>query len=127
MRRRTRSLMTTLMISLTGICIGDDKKKEPPVDTANPYAVAKAFIVALANKDVQLAAKFVAPEQREEFTKELKKGVPPLPKKPNIELNIKQDGTRADVSLINGPPAKDDGPPFGLDMRLIDGKWWIVK
>ncbi|MFK7909764.1 MAG: hypothetical protein AB8F34_04095 [Akkermansiaceae bacterium] len=108
-------------------CIANEPpQKTPPTDTSNPEAVAKAFIIALAKKDIQLATQFVIPEQREELRKELEKGVPPLPKAPKIKVRVKKDGLRADVSVLNVKRPKA-GPPFGLDMKLSDGKWWIVK
>ncbi|QTN33470.1 HEAT repeat domain-containing protein [Akkermansiaceae bacterium] len=101
--------------------IGAEKKA-----TAEAEAVAKAFITALVNKNVDEAAKFVIPAEREELKKEMEKGMPPLPRDPQIQIRIKDDGIQADVSLLNGQkPAS--GPPFGLDMRFSEGKWWIVK
>jgi len=56
----------------------------------------------------------------------MEKGMSPLPRDPKIQIRIKDDGIRADVSLLNDQkPAS--GPPFGFDMRLSDGKWWVVK
>ncbi len=101
-------------------------KKNPATDLSDPEAVAKAFITALANKNVAEAAKYIIPEERDELKKELKKGMPPLPKDPKVQIQLKENGTRADVSLLNAQkPAS--GPPIGLDMKLSNGKWWIVK
>ena len=94
--------------------------------TAVAEEVAKAFITALANKNVNEAAKYIIPAGRDELKKELEKGIPPLPKDPKIQIKIKDDGIQADVSVLNEQkPAS--GPPFGFDMRLSEGKWWIVK
>lgn len=72
------------------------------------------------------AAKYVILAERDEIKKEMEKGMPPLPKDPKIQIKIKDDGIRADVSLLNDQkPAS--GPPFGFDMRFSEGKWWIVK
>jgi hypothetical protein len=88
--------------------------------------VAKAFITALANQNVAEAAKYIIPEERDELKEELNKGIPPLPKDPKVQIRLKENGTQADVLLLNAQkPAS--GPPFGLDMRFSNGKWWIVK
>ena len=99
------------------------------VDRANPEAVAKAFINALINKKLVEAASYVIEKDRDDFKKELKRGVPPLPAKPEIIVSVKKNGIQADVSVKNAVslPGKPDQAPFGLDMELHDGKWWIVK
>ena len=106
---------------------GNDKMKPLLVDRSDSEAVAKAFVTAIANKNVQEAMQYVIPEERIEFSKELKKGVPRLPQKPEIEVRVKKGGVRADVVITNSKPVRPGSPPFGLDMKLIDGKWWIVK
>ncbi len=88
--------------------------------------MAKAFIIALANKNVREAALYIIPEERDEMAKEFEKGIPPLPKNPEVEIRIKDDGIQADVTIINAEKAKS-GRPMGLDMKLSNGKWWIVK
>ena len=94
--------------------------------TAAPEKVAKAFITALANNDVNEAAKYIIPAEREEGKKEMEQGMPPFPKDPQVRIKIKDDGIHADAALLNGPtPAS--GPPFAFDMKLSEGKWWIVK
>ena len=93
---------------------------------ADVEVAAKAFITALANKNVNEAAKYIIPAERDELKKEMEKGMPPLPKDPKIQIKIKDNGIQADVSLLNAQkPAS--GPPFGFDMKLSEGKWWIVK
>lgn len=104
----------------------DKIKKMPPADIADAKTVAKAFIIALANKNVREAAQYIIPEEREEMMKELENGIPPLPKNPEVEIRIKDDGIQADVTIINAEKAKS-GRPIGLDMKLSNGKWWIVK
>ncbi len=105
---------------------GSPQKKAPATDTAGPEAVAKAFIIAIANKNAKEAAQYILPEQRDEITKELAKGMPPFPSDPEIRVRVKDDGIRADISILNAKRPKS-GPPFGLDMKLSNGKWWIVK
>jgi len=97
-----------------------------PTDISDAKIVAKAFIIALANKNVQEAAQYIIPEERDEMTKEFKNGIPPLPKNPEVEIRIKDDGIQADVTINNAEKAKS-GRPIGLDMKLSNGKWWIVK
>lgn len=98
----------------------------PPRDISDAKILAKAFITALANKNVREAAQYIIQEEREEMTKELENGIPPLPKNPEVEIRIKDDGIQADVTIINAEKAKS-GRPIGLDMKLSNGKWWIVK
>ena len=94
--------------------------------TADPEVVAIAFIAALAKKNVNEAAQYILPAERDEVKKEMEKGMPPLPKDPKIQIKIKENGIQADVSLLNAQkPAS--GPPIGFDMKLSEGKWWIVK
>lgn len=94
--------------------------------TADLEVVAKAFITALANKNVNEAAKYIISAERDEIKKEMEKGMPPLPRDPKIQIKFKDNGIQADVSLLNAQkPAS--GLPFGFDMKLSEGKWWIVK
>lgn len=125
--KKTGILIAFLTASMIVYCIADETSaKTPPTDTSDPEAVAKAFITALANTNVQEAALFILPEERGELTKELQKGLPPLPSDPKIRVRVKKDGVRADVSILNAKRPKS-GPPLGLDMKLVKGKWWIVK
>jgi hypothetical protein len=107
--------------------IKDIKQEDRIVDKSDPKAVARAFIIAVANKNIENALEYILPEQRIELAKELKKGLPVLPKNPEIEFKIKEDGIRADVAILNAKPIKAGGPPMGLDMVFKDKKWWIVK
>jgi len=101
--------------------IGEEKNQ-----VADAEVVAKAFITALANQNVAEAAQYIIPEQRDELEGALKQGIPPLPKDSKVQIHVKDNGIEADVSLLNaGKPAA--GPPFGFDMKLSNGKWWIVK
>jgi HEAT repeat protein len=103
---------------------GNDKvKKGPSKDISEAKIVAKAFIVAVANKNVQEAAQYIIPEDRDEVTKELGKEIPSLPKNPEVEIRIKDDGIRANVTIINDEKTKS----IVLNMKLSNRKWWIVK
>jgi hypothetical protein len=126
--KRTASLTAILSAAVVVICMaGEPSDKTPPTDTsAEAEAIAKAFITALVNSNIQEAASFVIPEERAEFTKELKKGIPPFPAEPKIKVRVKDDGIQADVFILNTQKPKS-GPPPGLDMKLVNGKWWIVK
>lgn len=106
---------------------GGSKNKPPSTDTSGPEAVAKAFIIAMANNNAQEAAQYVIPEERDELKKEMEKGMPRLPGDPEIKVKVKSDGIQADVFVLNAKPPSSGGPPFGLDMKLSNGKWWIVK
>jgi len=92
------------------------------VDTSDPEAVAKAFIVAVADKNIEEALQYVIPEERDAFRRDMEKGLPPFPKAPDIEVTVK--GDRADVRFRD---AKLNDQGYGLDMKRTDKKWWIVK
>ena len=92
-----------------------------------PEMVAKAFLAALANKNVAEAINFIIPEEREEFKKALDEhGMAHLPKDPIIKLRLKENGTQADLRLIN-PKKPGSGEQYGFDMKFSNGKWWITK
>ncbi|MDF1712638.1 MAG: hypothetical protein P1U90_10405 [Akkermansiaceae bacterium] len=102
--------------------------KSPAADSSDPEAVAKveavakAFVTALANKNVDEAAQYIIPEERDEIGQALKDGMPPLPKDPKVRIKLKDNGTQAYVILLNSPKSVE-----GLNMKLSEGKWWIVK
>lgn len=126
-RRRTLNLVAILTTAMVVTCIaGEPSGKASAPDRSDPEAVAKAFIAAVAKKNAQEAAKYVIPEERGELLKAMKKGMPPIPKNPKIAVRVKDTGVRADVAILNAKRPKS-GPPFGLDMKLQNGKWWIVK
>ena len=141
MKNRIRGKEIIYLMAMTSICIcrayanatdtikpiKEIKVKVSEIDKSDPKAVARAFIIAIANKNIEQAIEFILPEQRPELLKELKSGFPVLPKNPEIEFKIKEDGIRADVAILNAKPIKAGGPPMGLDMVLKDKKWWIVK
>ncbi|MBT8044941.1 MAG: HEAT repeat domain-containing protein [Verrucomicrobiae bacterium] len=94
--------------------------------TAHAEMVATAFITALANNDLDEAVQYILPAERDEIKKGMEQGMPPLPKDPKIQVKIKKNGIQADVSLLNAQKP-ESGPPIGFDMKLSEGKWWIVK
>ena len=125
---KMKCLMIALMVVLLGIFAADAQAKEPAVDRLDPGSVAKAFISALAHERFDEAVEYVILEDREDFREELLKGVPKLPKKPEVVVMLEKDRKRAGVNLSNDKNPKVKGvPPFGFNMELVDGKWWIVK
>ena len=120
-------IMGVLMVILIGVSAADAQEKKPGVDWLNPTAVAKAFVTALANERMDEAIEYVILEDREDFREEVMKGVPKLPKNPEVIVMLEKDGKRAGVNLSNHKPRNRKGPPFGFNMELVDGKWWIVK
>lgn len=88
------------------------------VDTSDPEAVAKAFIVAVANNDVEEALQYVIPEELAYFRKDMEKGLPPFPKEFDIKVTVNRD--QANVEILNTKG-------FEFDMKRMDEKWWIVK
>lgn len=142
--KRGRNLIAILTSTMVFLCIfgcektapstdtlnggaGSNKNKPLSTDTSNPEVVARAFIIAIANNDAQKAAQYIIPEERDEMKKEMEIAMPPLPSNPEIKVKVKNGGIQADVSVLNAKPPLSGGPPFGLDMRLSNGKWWIVK
>ncbi len=109
------------------ISTGTTENKSPSIDPSDPEAVARAFIIAMVNNNAQEAAQYVIPEEREQLEEAMEKGMPPLPNDPEIKVKVKSDGIQADVFVLNAKPPSSGGPPFGLDMRLSNGSWWIVK
>ena len=122
---KVQILIIIFLVAMNAVYAGNDKKdKEVKVNTSNPEAVAKAFINSLKSKTPQEAMKYVIQKDQDSFKNALKKGIPPLPKNPKIKVVVKKNGIQADVQVIN---SIRQGPPFGFDMELKNGKWWIVK
>ena len=135
---RARELLVVVVAAFAVICVSACENKTPPVedpkieteeatDRSDPEAVARAFIIAVANNKVEEAAQLVIAEERDEIRSEMAKGLPPFPTDPEIEVRVKDDGVQADVRILNAKPAVPGGAPFGLDLRLSEGEWWIVK
>ena len=122
-----KGILLVLLVVLLGVFSASAQEKELGVDRLNPTAVAKAFIAALANERIDEAIELVILEDREDFREEVMKGVPKLPKKPEVVVRLEKDGKRAGVNLQNLKPRVKGVPPFGFNMELVDGKWWIVK
>lgn len=134
----TKTLGLSTALLFFGACKQDEEQKAPSdkkpessneassIDASDPKQIATAFITAIVEKDYEKAAEYIAPDQREELAKALEGGMPPLPAAPDIQVRVKENGVQADVAVVNAEePAS--GPPFGLDLKLIDGKWWVVK
>jgi len=94
-------------------------KSNPTVSSQRAKEVATAFFVALADKNIDEAVKYVSLEERDDFKQQLNKSIPALPKEPKLQIKLKENGTRASALLLN--------TKIGMNMKLIDGKWWIVK
>lgn len=134
----TKALGMTAPLFFFGGCEQADDKtaasgQEPETNNearstnlGNPTEVAKAFINSIVAKDFKKAVEYVAPDQRDEFEKALGEEMPPIPTNPDIQVRVKENGVQADVAVLNAEEPQS-GAPFGLDMSLINGKWWIVK
>ena len=73
--------------------IKHEGQKKLPKDAPDPEVVAKAFILAVANKNVNEAAKYTILAERDEIKREMEKGMPPLlPKDPKFQIRIKDNG-----------------------------------
>ncbi|MGC6466837.1 MAG: HEAT repeat domain-containing protein [Akkermansiaceae bacterium] len=104
----------------------ETQHKKPSSDASGPEEIARAFLVAIAEKKLEEALKYIIPDERNEFANALKQGVPPLPENPELRVRLKKGGDRAGVSVLNAK-RPGSGAPFGLNMKLSEGKWWIVK
>ena len=122
--RKVQIMILFKFVVLSQIVMSGPKENKQIINTSDPEAVARAFIVSLAEKNVNEAVKYVIPEEREEIKKLLKKQIPPLPKEPKLSVIVKKNGVQADVKILNGIK---QNPPMGLDMEFKNGKWWIVK
>ena len=122
--RKVQIMILFKFVVLSQIVMSGSKEKKQIINTSDPEAVARAFIVSLAEKNVNEAVKYVIPEEREEIKKLLKKQIPLLPKEPKLSVIVKKNGVQADVKILNGIK---QNPPMGLDMEFKNGKWWIVK
>ena len=113
-------------------CSSDDPKGDSPdkgrkkdattqADRANPESVARAFLTAVRRGNLDEAAGYVHPEERERFRKSLDTDKPPpIPETPELKAKVSADGQRADVAVLNAKK-------IGLDMKLQDGKWWVTR
>ena len=97
---KMKGVIATLMVVLLGVFPASAEDKKPAVDRLDPGAVAKAFIVALANERFDEAVEFVILEDREDFKEEILKGVPKLPKKPEVVVRLEKDGKRASTKCV---------------------------
>ena len=114
-RDRTHFCWLTFLVALLATSAVSCAKK---VNASDPEAVARAFVVAVANKNVETALQYVIPEQRDDARRWMEKEFPPFPKEPTLKVTVK--GDRADVEIVNAQG-------LGFDMKRQDKKWWIVK
>ena len=126
-RMKLKGILVTLVVVLLGVVAAGAEAKEPVVDRSDPASVAKAFIAALANERFDEAVELVILEDREDFRKAVTKGIPKLPNKPKVVVRLEKDGKRAGADLSNPKPRAEGGRPFGFNLELVDGKWWIAK
>ncbi|MCC6155276.1 MAG: DUF1559 domain-containing protein [Candidatus Hydrogenedentes bacterium] len=85
--------------------------------TDNAESVARAFLTAMAEKNLSEAQKHVVERQRAMIDSE--GGFPALP--PNFELQseVSLDASKAEVQVV--------GTDIGVDLVFEEGRWWVVK
>lgn len=90
---------------------------ERQVDTSDPLEVAEAFFEAFEAGDIEGAALWVLPEQRQGFTAEMAGVDLALPD--DYEVVVFTDNIRGEASIA--------GTDIEMDMRMEDGRWWIQR
>lgn len=88
------------------------------IDTTDPEQVAFAFIKAVAKKDIDSALMLVVPDERDKARKDL----PPLlpwPYEPRIKMMIENNTCQVIIENFD--------EPAGMDMKLIENRWWVVQ
>ena len=96
----------------------DVDTSDPEVDASDAEAVAKAFVVAIANGSVDEASRYVSPEQREDFQRAFSRESPQVPPNPTVQVQV--NGNSAEFRI-------KEMEKFDVDMEMQDGKWWITK
>jgi hypothetical protein len=126
-----RKIVSVLVLSLVAGC-GEDRgaagdspstdaggtpvqETGPVVDTSDPFDVAEAFFDAVDEGDYTDAARWVLPEQQEGFLAAMQEESFELPDE--YEVVVMAQGEYAGASIV--------GTEIGVDMDLVDGRWWI--
>ena len=115
----TRTLMTTAVMLLLAGCSG------ATVDQSDPAVVAREFVLRCQAGDYKAAYKLRGSqlsevESYDDFVKEMTQ-TKILPFTSNTRLVVEIDGDTADVSI------PDWGECGGIDMVMINGKWWVTR
>ena len=88
--------------------------------------VAEPFLQALLSDDRETALSYVWQEDREAFRSHLAQWDVPagFPETGRVEVFIKKKGKgrRAGANFLDG-----DGERYGVDLRFIDGRWWVTR
>ncbi len=87
------------------------------MDANSPLSVARAFFEALAAADIDAALEMVHPDEREKCRADMEEYLPPIPK--DFELEREPSGIGATQFNV-----KDT--PFGVDLKNVDGRWWVT-
>jgi hypothetical protein len=94
--------------------------------TTDPQFVAESYLHALLANDNDTALSHVWEEDREQFRSHFAKwGLPPgFPQTGEVETFIKKkgDGQMAGANFLGGEEEQ-----YGVDMRFINGRWWITR
>lgn len=99
-------------------------EERPIPDDLKP--IAEAFLKGLLANDQEAALSNVWKDDREAFRQFFfSRDLPPdFPKTGKIEVALKKNsyGQIAHAKFLDG-----DGEKYGVDMRFINGRWWVTK
>jgi hypothetical protein len=113
--------ITMLVILAMGVACGGQRgggeAAAPAVDPASPVEVAEAFYAAIDEGDIEAAAAWVLPEQQEGFREAMVDELPDL--RDGYEVVVLAQGDQAEASVA--------GCEIEVDMKLVDGRWWIYN
>lgn len=131
LRKLTCQLLATILLVGVGC---DADVSEDSAQTANesiqgkggagvgsqedPMEVLNDFVAAVKSQDKERCVSLVHPSNREELSRDMERGFPPVPEPLNLQIEMAADGQSARFS---GVPALKN-----LRLRKYEGKWWIV-
>lgn len=131
MRNLTYLLLSAILFSGFG-CDADTSEDSDPASNENvegkgdadeglqedAMEVLETFVAAVKNKDKEKCLSLVHPSNREELSRDMEQGFPPVPEPLNLQIDTAADGQTASFS---GVPALKN-----LKLRKDEGKWWIA-
>jgi len=95
-------------------------KAKPDVDVQDPSAVARAFVEAVAAKDIEALLVYIHPDQKKELRGEFSgdEGFPPIPEDWSVTVDVveKTKGTfKGNVKFLSR-----------FKMLYDKGQWWVM-
>lgn len=102
---------------------GDASPESAGVDPTDAEQVARAFLAAIAARDVETALHYIVPGERARAREEFTNGeLPSIPPNPQFNMETRSPDTLM-ATVTNAGPDSD----LGLDMIRQDGKWWVRR